>query len=383
MIMDLNPFKQKKITIRRNELVTKEIIVNADFIRVMDKDTVEFIMIIFEDITGIINYEKQIQEQKTRYQQEVESVTAILKSGPALFSNFIDESAVILNDISSKKNSLASPKVLNHVFRQAHSLKGAAKHLELNHISGLAHRIEDMLAAMRDNPGGRPEVQLEQMDELIVELFREFRELSKMIERLREFSGVRTGIDRGEPSTPLREFLDSLPAMALSIAAELKKDVRLEIENSLDDIPFLPLIRNPIIHMIRNSIDHGIEDQFERLSRNKNAAGKIHVRLSDDGSFFHIEVEDDGGGIDFDRIRMKAIEKNMAGSDPSSLTRSSLLRMVFTPGFSSRDTVTELSGRGYGLDIVKDAADRLNGKVIVNTRRDKGTSIMISIPHQG
>lgn len=382
MIMDLNPFKQKKIIISKNDLVSKEIIVNADFIRVQDKESVELIMVIFEDITGIVNYEKQIQEQKTRYQQEVESVTAILKSGPALFSNFIEESGLILNEISSKKSSLGESATLNHVFRLAHSLKGSAKHLELNHISGLSHKIEDMLSTLRDNPGKSGVAEMRQIDELIVELFREFRELSKMIERLKEFSNVCTGIEDTVHQTPLNEFLGSLMPMAASISGELGKDVRLEIDNQLEDIPFLAQIKNPLIHLIRNSIDHGIEDQFERLSRNKSAAGKITVRLYDDGSSYNIEVADDGGGIDFDRIRMKAIEKNLAGDNPSELTKSKLLRMIFTPGFSSRDTVTELSGRGYGLDIVKDAADQLNGKVIVDTRKDRGTSIRITIPHQ-
>ena len=381
MIMDLNPFKQKKLLISKNDLVTKEIIVNADFIRVQDKDKVEFIMIIFEDITGIINYEKQIQEHKTRYQQEVESVSAILKSGPSLFSNFIEESGNILNDISTRKNELGDPKILNHVFRQAHSLKGAAKHLELNHISGLSHKIEDLLADLRDNPEASHDNPLAKMDELIVELFREFRNLESMIERLKDFSNVTAGIHHDEISTPLQVFLNSLPPMAASLAGELEKDIRFEIENDLDDIPCLAQIKNPIIHMIRNSIDHGIEDQFERLSMNKAAAGKITVRLADDGSFYHVEVEDDGGGIDFDRIRMKAIEKNLAGEDAGELTKSKLLRMVFTPGFSSRDTVTELSGRGYGLDIVKDAADKLNGKVAVKTNNGRGTLIRISIPH--
>lgn len=382
MIMDLNPFKQKKINISKNELVSKEIIVNADFIRVQDKESVELIMVIFEDITGILNYEKQIQEQKTRYQQEVESVTAILKSGPALFSNFIEESGLILNEISSKKSRLGESATLNHVFRLAHSLKGSAKHLELNHISGLSHKIEDMLSTLRDNPGKSGAAEMQQIDELIVELFREFRELSKMIERLKEFSNVNTGIKDTVHQTALDEFLGSLVPMAASISGELGKDVRLEIDNRLEDIPFIAQIKNPLIHMIRNSIDHGIEDQFERLSRNKSAAGKITVRLSDDGTSYNIEVADDGGGIDFDRIRMKAIDKNLAGDNPSELTKSKLLRMIFTPGFSSRDTVTELSGRGYGLDIVKDAADQLNGKVIVDSRKGRGTSIRITIPHE-
>ncbi len=381
MIMDINPFKNKKIQIRTNEFISKEIIINADFIRLLDRDTVEYLMVIFEDITDIVKYEKQLQDQKTKYLQEVESISAILKSGPEIFSNFLEESGSTLNEIKSGIYSLSDPEKLNRVFRQVHSLKGSAKHLELNYMSTVSHQIEDILANARDHPKRMIKKSTEELENLIAELFNEFQNLSKMIERFKMFSNLRDiGITTDKARGPLQDFLNSLPNMVDLLAHDFEKHVRLEIENSLANIPFLAKIKNPIIHLLRNSVDHGIEDQFERLSRNKNATGKIVLRLSNSGSFYLIEVEDDGSGIDFEKIRKKAVEKKLIGEGNAAPAKERLIQLIFKPSFSSRDVVTEISGRGYGLDIVKDAAETLQGKIRVQTKKGEGTKITMTIP---
>jgi HPt (histidine-containing phosphotransfer) domain-containing protein len=381
MIMDINPFKNKKIQIRTNEFISKEIIVNADFIRLLDRDTVEYLMVIFEDITDIVKYEKQLQDQKTKYLQEVESISAILKSGPEIFSNFLEESGSTLNEIKSGIYSLSDPEKLNRVFRQVHSLKGSAKHLELNYMSTVSHQIEDILANARDHPERMIKKSTEELENLIAELFNEFQNLSKMIERFKMFSNLRDiGIKTDKARGPLQDFLNSLPNMVDLLAHNFEKHVKLEVENSLANIPFLAKIKNPIIHLLRNSVDHGIEDQFERLSRNKNATGKIVLRLSNSGSFYLIEVEDDGSGIDFEKIRKKAVEKKLIGEGNAAPAKERLIQLIFKPSFSSRDVVTEISGRGYGLDIVKDAAETLQGKIRVQTKKGEGTKITMTIP---
>jgi two-component system chemotaxis sensor kinase CheA len=196
-----------------------------------------------------------------------------------------------------------------------------------------------------------------------------------MFSNLRDI-GIKTDKARG----PLQDFLNSLPNMVDLLAHDFEKHVRLEIENSLANIPFLAKIKNPIIHLLRNSVDHGIEDQFERLSRNKNATGKIVLRLSNSGSFYLIEVEDDGSGIDFEKIRKKAIEKKLIEEGNAAPAKERLIQLIFKPSFSSRDVVTEISGRGYGLDIVKDAAETLQGKIRVQTKKGEGTKITMTIP---
>ncbi|OHD62812.1 MAG: hypothetical protein A2176_02935 [Spirochaetes bacterium RBG_13_51_14] len=380
MIMNLNPFKSKKILVKTNEFVNKEIIVNADFIRIHDKDLVEYIMVIFEDITDLVKYEKRLEEQKTKYQQEVESISAIMKSGPALFSDFLEESRLILNDIRSKIYDLGDPDTLIHVFREAHSLKGSAKHLELNHISTISHKIEDVLVAVRDNPKKINKTITNQIEDLIVELFREFQNLGTMIERLKMFSTLDIGVKPTELKGPLGEFLNSLPSMVESLAKETSKQVTFTIANKINELAVLNKIKIPIIHLIRNSVDHGIEDQFARLTKNKTAAGKIYLRLYESSSSFTIEVEDDGYGIDFEKIHETAINKKLIVNNNTAVSKSKLLQFIFRPNFSSKSEATEISGRGYGLDIVKDIVEQLNGKIQVKTNKDKGTKVTLTIP---
>ena len=168
--------------------------------------------------------------------------------------------------------------------------------------------------------------------------------------------------------------------MVESLSEQLNKQAVFKVENSVTGIPFLAKIKSPIIHLIRNALDHGIEDQYERLSKNKTAAGNIFLKLNEGGSSYTIEVEDDGSGIDFDRIRQKAVEKKLVPQNDGAVTKSKLLQLIFRPSFSSKNDVTEISGRGYGLDIVKDAAEQLHGTIQVRTKKDIGTKVTLTIP---
>ena len=147
----------------------------------------------------------------------------------------------------------------------------------------------------------------------------------------------------------------------------------------MDDLPLLPKLNNPLIHLVRNAIDHGIENQYERLSRGKPREGTVRLTLSKADGLFIIEVADDGGGIDFESIRRKAVEKHLL-DESAEATERSLLNVLFLPGFSSRDEVTRFSGRGVGLDVVKNTVMALGGKISVSAQKDKGTRFTLRVP---
>ncbi len=378
MIMDLNPFVNRKIYVSNGSAV-KELIINADFIRIQDRDSVEFVMAIFQDMTDIMKFEKQLDDQKSKHLQEVETVTAILRSGPKLFSDFLKESEEILDDIRTKSSDLSSIETLNHVFREAHSLKGSAKHLELNHISTTAHAIEDIMAEIRDSSGSGAAGKKSEINRLISELFKDFDELGKLIEKLSMFSHLGKGSSAESHENPLNDFIESLYTMVDNLAKELDKDVKLVIDNKLTDIPFLAKLKNPLIHLIRNSLDHGIEDKFERLTSGKDQTGTVSIILNEDAGKYYFEISDDGAGIDFDAVWKKAESLGLV-PDGEKPERSALVKLLFTPSFSSKNKVTEISGRGYGLDIVKVAVESLGGQISVKTARGKGSRLIISIP---
>jgi two-component system chemotaxis sensor kinase CheA len=178
----------------------------------------------------------------------------------------------------------------------------------------------------------------------------------------------------------LDNFIKMLDEMIASISGNLQKDIEFRAYNSLTEFTHLNSLKGPIIHLIRNSIDHGIEDIFDRLSLNKNRKGVIELKMYKDPKDYYIEVSDDGGNIDFKRIKTKAIEKNLLKPDDDNVSKQQLLKLIFLPEFSLKDRVTEISGRGVGLNVVKTEVEKLNGRIKVMMTEHKETRFTLIIP---
>jgi chemotaxis protein histidine kinase CheA len=256
-----------------------------------------------------------------------------------------------------------------------HSLKGTARYLEFKTVEALSHQVEDIIARVRDDEAVPDDGMISRLNGLVAELFKEIESINSLNDTFKSFSFT-------AEAAPLPSFLHTLEKMTADIAGDMEKNIRLEIHNSLDDFPFLSQLKNPVIHLVRNAIDHGIEDNFERLSRNKPEEGVITIRFDRDpaAAFYIIEVSDDGQGIDFEHIRNVAVEKGLIGDDVGPEDHSRLLKLLFSPRFSSKQSVSEISGRGVGLDVVKDALDEVKGKISVATRKLQGTKITLRIP---
>ncbi|MBY0495178.1 MAG: chemotaxis protein CheW [Cyanobacteria bacterium] len=147
------------------------------------------------------------------------------------------------------------------------------------------------------------------------------------------------------------------------------------------DKSLLEQMADPLLHLLRNAVDHGIEMPALRRERNKAERGHITVRASHDGTDVVIEVEDDGSGLDVDRIRATAIERGLVTEEAArTLAADSLFAFIFEPGFSTAQCVTEVSGRGVGMDVVKARVTRLGGRVYITSRPGYGTTISIRVP---
>lgn len=164
-------------------------------------------------------------------------------------------------------------------------------------------------------------------------------------------------------------------------AGELGKDIKLVLigEETELDRSMVEKVTDPLTHIIRNSIDHGIEQKTLRLENGKSAQGKIKISARHESGNVVIEVEDDGGGIDHKRIREKAIEKGLIAED-ASLSENELINLIFHPGFSTADAVTNLSGRGVGMDVVRRNIEELQGSVQVLSKIGVGTLMTIRLP---
>jgi two-component system, chemotaxis family, sensor kinase CheA len=258
--------------------------------------------------------------------------------------------------------------------RQFHSLKGSARSLQLGQLAKSAHRIEDLLIAARET-GGLGSEQLESIRKSLESTKEGIRDIKESIERFSAFQGA----GDSSPERELQASVSSFAEMVGQLGKELGKEVVFEPVVKVAELPFLKELKNPIIHLLRNSVDHGLEDVYERTASGKPPAGRIRLEIGKEGSEIRITVQDDGRGIDFERIRQKAIEKGFLPSN-SAAQNEDLVKVLFMPGFTGKDGVSEISGRGVGLDVVHHAVGQLGGGVKVKTTKGVGTAFLLTIP---
>ena len=182
---------------------------------------------------------------------------------------------------------------------------------------------------------------------------------------------------------PIKNLFNKFPRMVRDLSQERGKKINLKIfgeETRLDKM-VIEEIGDPLIHLVRNAVDHGIETPEERRKKGKSPTGTIILSASQEGDKVVIKVEDDGRGMDPELIRRTAIEKGVITEDRArSLSRKECLELIFLPGFSTARKVTEISGRGVGMDVVKNNIKKLKGEIGIDTRIDVGTTFTIKLP---
>ena len=183
--------------------------------------------------------------------------------------------------------------------------------------------------------------------------------------------------------TPLWTLLERFPVPLRTLARSLSREVRLHTEGEQVEVDkaLLETLEEPLLHLLRNAVDHGIEDADTRKRLGKPAEASVRISASVAGQRLHLRVSDDGAGIDLREVRRRAVEINLLGSAEANLAPDEqVIRTIFTTGFTTRREVTELSGRGIGLNVVLDVVEGLGGTVDVTTRLGHGTTFDIYVP---
>ena len=180
---------------------------------------------------------------------------------------------------------------------------------------------------------------------------------------------------------PVGQLFEKMTRIVRRIANEQGKRVDLDIRGADTELDKLIIedVSDPLMHIIRNAIDHGLESPQERRATGKPEKGLLQLWAAQKGNHVVIEVHDDGRGIDVARVRRKAIEKKLI-SESQALTEEECYELLFMPGFSTRDEVSDLSGRGVGMDVVKNNIAALSGMIGVKSRPGQGTSMIITLP---
>ena len=375
------------------------------------------------------------------------------------------------------------PLMIQEVFREAHSLKGAARMLGLIDIQGLANGVEDMLGAARSGqllitaevikpqlaildlirqrvaevvgvpcevsvPTPAPIVPstvsaevaihvepyssqefhidtlrvdakkldflLSQAGELVVsrsrllkwhrdfevsiqrfsggdiskdQLIFEAQQLRvKLLEDASRLSVITEEIEggiRGLRLLPISTLLEQFPRMVHDLAAAQGKQVELlfEGETTVADKRIIEEMKSPLMHMLRNAIDHGIEDPEIRLRAGKSSVGKILIKISQDVSHVRIELSDDGRGLDMEAIRQQSVKRHLfSDAQASALDEAQLKNVLMTPGFSTSQRITEISGRGVGLDVVRASVEQMRGSLDMDSHAGRGMVFTLTLP---
>ncbi|HEY2352045.1 MAG TPA: chemotaxis protein CheA [Candidatus Acidoferrum sp.] len=182
---------------------------------------------------------------------------------------------------------------------------------------------------------------------------------------------------------PVEQLFRRFPRVVRDVAKQCGKDVALQVEGQNTDLDkgVLDSLAEPLMHLVRNAVDHGIDPPDERLASGKPARGTIFLNAYHQGSQVVIEVRDDGRGMDTNKLRAQAVEKGILKADEARrLSEQEALSLIFEPGFSTSAVVTEVSGRGVGMDVVRSVMDKLKGTVHVQTQIGKGTTIQLRAP---
>ena len=182
---------------------------------------------------------------------------------------------------------------------------------------------------------------------------------------------------------PVSNIFSKMPRIVRDLSQSLGKRVRLQMEGQETELDksLLEAIKDPLTHAVRNSLDHGIEDPDVRVAAGKDIEGTLRLRAVQEGSHVIIEVADDGAGIAVEKVRAKAVERGLITQERADrLGERELLQLIFLPGFSTAAAVTNVSGRGVGMDVVRTNVEKIGGKVEIDSKPGKGTTLRLRIP---
>jgi two-component system chemotaxis sensor kinase CheA len=280
-----------------------------------------------------------------------------------------EESAPAPRETSSEENKAKTPGADDHV---------STMRVDVAKLDNLVNLVGELVLERNRLAQISRQASTGQLDSTLLqdELSRSTSRLSLITEELQAAS-LKTRM------VPIDTVFRRFPRMVRDVARQLGKKVDLQItgaETELDRV-MVEQIADPLVHLIRNSVDHGLEMPEARKAAGKPEAGTIALVAQPEGDHIIISIKDDGAGIDPARVRQKALEKGLISAERMrTLSEREILDLIFLPGFSTRDTVSDVSGRGVGMDVVNSNLKKVNGTVALSSVLGQGTTVVLKLP---
>jgi len=211
----------------------------------------------------------------------------------------------------------------------------------------------------------------------------EDEEMAKAVNNLAVVTGdLQTAVMKTRMQ-PIKKVFGRFPRVVRDLARSLKKDINLELRGEDTDLDknLVEALADPLVHLVRNAVDHGVEMPDAREAAGKTRQGLVILGAAQEGDHILLTISDDGAGMDADVLRSKAVEKGMMDEESASrLTDSEAYALIFAPGFSMKEKISDISGRGVGMDVVKTSISKLNGVIDIKSEVGVGTTLSIKVP---
>lgn len=420
LIKDLNPLQK---VMMQNSHDNKTRYLDFKFSRVYEDKQIKRILVNVNDVSDAVLLEQNLEKERAHNDMQIEMLTTILNVSPHIINEFISNTYAHIQRMNDVLKNPGSSQFelegkLKLLYREMHSLKGEASALKLSSFAKIASEAEDKLHVLQNQGklSGNDFLALTvHLDELL--------SLSNVIAGLGQRINSHTDVEalKAPISAPVAapvaaqdnqqdetddiitltddtqaapaqvnvrsEFADYLVAFGADIAKRQNKEIYVDVSR-LGNIN-LPkrlstTVREICVQLLRNAIVHGIAPSDQRVEMGKPRQGRVSiVTTTQDSGYFVFYVEDDGRGIDYEVIRNKLVTSGrMDAEKAATLTKSELLNVIFNSGFSTKSVVDEDSGRGVGLDIVKDRVKMAGGKIAVESEKGKFCRFTIKLPIQ-
>lgn len=241
--------------------------------------------------------------------------------------------------------------------------------VDINRLDKLMNLVGELVIGRARIERLAQEAGLKAFEEPLAHLGRISGEIQELVTKLR--------------MVPISYVFDRFPRLVRDLCKSLGKEARLVIEGKETELDrtVVDEIGESLVHLVRNALDHGIETPEEREAKGKKREGTVRIAAYQEGNSVIVEVADDGCGIDADVVRRKAVEKGLySAEEAQALSDEDAIKLVFLPGFSTADKISDLSGRGVGMDVVKSKVESLGGQFAVHSKLDRGTRVVIRLP---
>jgi two-component system chemotaxis sensor kinase CheA len=338
-----------------------------------------FILGTFQDITAEVKLHKRLAEEEAGRQDEMRSIFELLRVERQVFNNFIedtDEEFRRINEVL-KDNKLPPKELVVSMYQTVHAIKSNALIVGLASFAEKFHRLESEIKEIRE----RETIGFDDILHITMELDKRMKDKDKFLDLLKRIRAFSEG-NTGETKTEKDVFLEAASRACARTAEDLGKKARFTAEafdaQALVHCP-RRILREIVVQLVRNAVSHGIETPEERAAQGKDETGTVSLSAAVENGTVRLVLQDDGRGLDFSRIAEKAMAGGLI-TKPETNDRAKLLNVLFAPGFSTAEQETIHSGRGIGLNLVRDRLRELKGNVRLRNEPGKGLAFDITIP---